>query len=58
VELYLNSPNTPSWRGVQLKKAQGLHLLHLPVHLKLDNKLTQTQLNNTEMAQGMTQRRK
>jgi hypothetical protein len=23
VELYLLSPNTPSWRGVQLKKAQG-----------------------------------
>jgi hypothetical protein len=27
VEPYLHSPNTPSWRGVQLKEAQGqLHL--------------------------------
>jgi hypothetical protein len=23
VELYVHSPNTPSWRGIQLKKAQG-----------------------------------
>jgi hypothetical protein len=23
VELYLHSPNTPSWRGAQLKEAQG-----------------------------------
>jgi hypothetical protein len=23
VELYLNSPNTPSWRGAQLGGAQG-----------------------------------
>jgi hypothetical protein len=23
VELYLHSPDTPSWRGAQLKKAQG-----------------------------------
>jgi hypothetical protein len=28
VELYLHSPNTPSWRGAQLKEAQGqLYLL-------------------------------
>jgi len=27
VKLYLHYPNTPSWRGAQLKKAQGqLHL--------------------------------
>jgi len=31
VELYLHSPNTPSWRGVQLGGAQGqLYLLPLP----------------------------
>jgi len=23
MELYLRSPNTPSWRGAQLKKSQG-----------------------------------
>jgi hypothetical protein len=23
MELYLHSPNTPSWRGAQLKEAQG-----------------------------------
>jgi hypothetical protein len=23
-------PNTPSWRGAQLKEAQGLYLLPLP----------------------------
>jgi hypothetical protein len=27
MELYLHSPNTPSWRGTQLKKAQGLIFL-------------------------------
>jgi hypothetical protein len=25
VELYLHSPNAPSWHGAQLKKAQGLY---------------------------------
>jgi hypothetical protein len=31
VELYLHSPNTPSWRGVQLGGAQEqLYLLPLP----------------------------
>jgi hypothetical protein len=29
VELYLHSPNTPSWRGDQLKKAQGQLYLYL-----------------------------
>jgi hypothetical protein len=29
VELYLYSPNTPSWRGAQLKKAQGQLYLYL-----------------------------
>jgi hypothetical protein len=30
VELYLHSPNTPSWRGAQLGGAQGqLYLLHM-----------------------------
>jgi hypothetical protein len=27
VELYLHSPNAPSWRGVRLRGAQGLHNL-------------------------------
>jgi hypothetical protein len=27
VELYLHSPNMPSWRGAQLGGAQGLYLL-------------------------------
>jgi hypothetical protein len=27
VELYLHSPNTPSWRGAQLGGAQGLYLI-------------------------------
>jgi hypothetical protein len=29
VELYLHSPSTPSWRGVQLGEAQGQLYLHL-----------------------------
>jgi hypothetical protein len=33
VELYLHYPNTPSWRGAQLKTAQGqLHLYLLPLY--------------------------
>jgi len=31
VELYLPSPNTPSWRGARLKKAEGLYLKQLYV---------------------------
>jgi hypothetical protein len=32
VELYLHSPNTPSWRGAQLGGAQGqLHFNNFPV---------------------------
>jgi hypothetical protein len=32
VELYLHSPNTPSWRGAHFGGAQGqLYLLHLIV---------------------------
>jgi hypothetical protein len=27
VELYFHSPNTPSWRGAQLRGAQGQQLL-------------------------------
>jgi hypothetical protein len=37
VELYLHSPNTPSWRGAQLKKAQGQ--LYLYLHLYTSWKL-------------------
>jgi hypothetical protein len=29
VQLYLHSPDTPSWRGAQLKKAQGQLYLYL-----------------------------
>jgi len=29
VELYLHSPTMPSWRGAQLKKAQGQIYLYL-----------------------------
>jgi hypothetical protein len=32
VELYLHSPNTPSWRGTQLKKAQENLYLCLILH--------------------------
>jgi hypothetical protein len=31
VELYLHSPNTPSWRGSRLEKAQGEFYLFLPL---------------------------
>jgi hypothetical protein len=31
VEEYLHSPNTPSWRGAQLKKAQDNFAFTLPV---------------------------
>jgi hypothetical protein len=33
VELYLHSPNTPSWRGAQLKKVQGWLYFYLPLTL-------------------------
>jgi hypothetical protein len=33
VELYLHSPNTPSWRGAQFKKAQGQ--LYIYVYISL-----------------------
>jgi len=29
VELYINSPNTPSWSGAQLKKVQGQLYIYL-----------------------------
>jgi hypothetical protein len=29
VELYIHSPNTPSWHGAQLKKTQGQFELYL-----------------------------
>jgi hypothetical protein len=29
MELYIYSPNTPSWGGAQLRKAQGQLLLYL-----------------------------
>jgi hypothetical protein len=32
VELYLQSPNTPSWCGAQLKKAEG-QLIYCPYHI-------------------------
>jgi hypothetical protein len=35
VELYIHSPNTPSWRGAQLKEAQGQ--LYLYLYLYRDN---------------------
>jgi hypothetical protein len=44
VELYLHSPNTPSWRGAELKKAQGLFYLTFkyyigPTRAKFDRTL-------------------
>jgi hypothetical protein len=33
VELYLHSPNTPSWRGAQLEGAQGQLYLYLIINL-------------------------
>jgi hypothetical protein len=33
VELYLHSPSAPSWRGAQLKKAQGQLYLYLYLHI-------------------------
>jgi len=36
VELYRYSPNTSSWRGAQLKEAQGqLYLLLYPINMRL-----------------------
>jgi len=38
-ELYLHSPNTPSWRGAQLEGAQGqlyLYLILIQTDLNLD----------------------
>jgi hypothetical protein len=36
VELYLHSPNTPSWRGAQLKHRDTLPYLYLYVGLLFD----------------------
>jgi hypothetical protein len=35
VQLYLHSPNAPSWRGAQLGGAQGQHYLYLYLNLNL-----------------------
>jgi hypothetical protein len=32
MELYLHCPNTPSWRGAELKKAQGQLYLFIDVY--------------------------
>jgi hypothetical protein len=37
VELYLHSPNTPSWRGAQLKKAQGQLYLYLYLYNNMNS---------------------
>jgi hypothetical protein len=38
MELYVHSPNTPSWRGAPLKKAQGqLYLLPWMSYLSNEN---------------------
>jgi hypothetical protein len=34
VELYLHSPNTPSWRGAQFKKTRGTNLPSLYVQIR------------------------
>jgi len=34
VELYLHFPNTPSWRGARLRKAQGQLYLYFTAALK------------------------
>jgi hypothetical protein len=39
VELYLNSPNTPSWRGAQLKAQGQLYLLPHPTERRTDGLL-------------------
>jgi hypothetical protein len=36
VELYLHSPNTPSWRGAQLGRAQGQLYLYLYLYIYID----------------------
>jgi hypothetical protein len=37
VELYLHSPNTPSWRGAQLGGAQGGQLMPSDISVKYFN---------------------
>jgi hypothetical protein len=37
VELYLHSPNTPSWRGVQLGGAQGQLYLPMKIYVNRQN---------------------
>jgi hypothetical protein len=37
VELYLYSPSTPSWRGAQLKKAEGQLYLYLTAKRRIDD---------------------
>jgi hypothetical protein len=41
VERYLHSPNTPSWRGVQLKRAQGQLYLILPVYAQASHEVSE-----------------
>jgi hypothetical protein len=38
VELYLHSPNTPSWRGAQLGGAQGQLYLYLYLLMRSEDK--------------------
>jgi hypothetical protein len=48
VELYLHSPNTPSWRGAQFKKTQGQLQFYLTVSFKGDLEMKNTELQGEE----------
>jgi hypothetical protein len=55
VKLYLHSPTTPSWRGAQLRKAQGqlyLYLLPLSVIKIMRIRIIQDKNGSTTYKQG------
>jgi len=45
VGLYLYSPNTPSWRGAHLRKAQGQLYLYASKQVGLDIGTKETQVH-------------
>jgi hypothetical protein len=54
VELYLYSPNTPSWRGAQLRGAQG-QLYLLPLLLPLNETYKEVRIGKSPIQNGLKQ---
>jgi hypothetical protein len=52
VELYLHSPNTPSWRGAQLKKAQAQLYLFTFTKYYQDHQVNEDEMSGACITHG------